>query len=214
MSKGWKYLWLRDVGAISAPAARTVRCASESGAAAGSRCSVGRGPRTADRRPPTMSTQQILFQDQVRPRPRRERASGARPVHALGFEATLLTQPAASPRSLRSRTRARNLTKVRGPRARGLWTRAMPDLGASPPACLHTVTRLQCRLTEEGYDMHLDLDVNTDLWPLELGERFTFALASTLSLDGAPDAGAHTRHGKHRTATARMQVALAAYGTH
>ena len=70
------------------------------------------------------------------------------------------------------------------------------------------------RLAEEGYDMHLDLDVNTDLWPLELGERFTFALASTLSLDGAPDAGAHTRHGKHRTATARMQVALAAYGTH
>ena len=161
-----------------------------------------------------MSTQQILFQDQVRPRPRRERASGARPAHALGFEATLLTQPAASPRSLRSRTRARNLTKVRGPRARGLWTRAMPDLGASPPARLRTVTRLQCRLTEEGYDMHLDLDVNTDLWPLELGERFTFALASTLSLDGAPDAGAHTRHGNHRTATARMQVALAAYGTH
>ena len=38
--------------------------------------------------------------------------------------------------------------------------------------------------------MHLDLDVNTDLWPLELGERFTFALASTLSLDGAPDTGA------------------------
>ena len=75
----------------------------------------------------------------------------------------------------------------------------MPDLGASPPARLRTVTRLQCRLTEEGYDMHLDLDVNTDLWPLELGERFTFALASTLSLDGAPDAGAHTRHGKHRT---------------
>merc|ERR1712166_797426 len=53
------------------------------------------------------------------------------------------------------------------------------------------VTRLQCRLTEEGYDMHLDLDVNTDLWPLELGERFTFALASTLSLDGAPDTGAY-----------------------
>ena len=126
MFSGWFNAWkYSDVGAISAPA-RTVR--DESGAAAGSRCSVGRGPRTADRRPPTMSTQQILFQDQVRPRPRRERASGARPAHALGFEATLLTQPAASPRSLRSRTRARNLTKVRGPRARGLWTRAMPDL--------------------------------------------------------------------------------------
>ena len=42
--------------------------------------------------------------------------------------------------------------------------------------------------------MHLDLDVNTDLWPLELGERFPFALASTLSLDGAPDTGVRARH--------------------
>ena len=132
--------WQIDVGAISAPepgpcAARRER------SAAGSRCSVGRGPRTADRRSQTMSTQ-ILFQDQVRPRPRRERASGARPAHALGFEATLLTQPAASPRSLRSRTRARNLTKVRGPLARGLWTRATSDLvrlTTCPPPHSHTL---------------------------------------------------------------------------
>ena len=58
---------------------------------------------------------------------------------------------------------------------------------------------MQCRLTEEGYDMHLDLDVNTDLWPLELGERFTFALASTLSLDGAPDTGVRVGLGHENT---------------
>lgn len=60
---------------------------------------------------------------------------------------------------------------------------------AAPCAC-RAVTRLQCRLTEEGYDMVLDLDVNTDLYPLEIGDKFSLALAPTLSLDGAPDAGA------------------------
>tara|TARA_B100000780_G_C20848217_1_gene337102 strand:+ start:152 stop:376 length:225 start_codon:yes stop_codon:yes gene_type:complete len=73
---------------------------------------------------------------------------------------------------------------------------------------------LQCRLTEEGYDMHLDLDVNTDLWPLELGERFTFALASTLSLDGAPDTGARWVFMKTRDRRSRAhEAALAARGT-
>lgn len=48
------------------------------------------------------------------------------------------------------------------------------------------VARLYCRLAEEGYEMSLDLDVNSDLHPLELNDKFTFALASTLSLDGAP----------------------------
>ena len=90
MSKGLKYLWSfrsdRNPGWRNiSPGGPDRALRDESGAAAGSRCSVGRGPRTADRRPPTMSTQQILFQDQVRPRPRRERASGARPVHALGL---------------------------------------------------------------------------------------------------------------------------------
>ena len=68
--------------------------------------------------------------------------------------------------------------------------------------------------------MHLDLDVNTDLWPLELGERFTFALASTLSLDGAPDAGAHTRawktqdcHSAHASGAGSLWHALAPHGT-
>lgn len=48
------------------------------------------------------------------------------------------------------------------------------------------VARLHCRLAEEGYDMTLDLDVNCDLQPVELNDKFTFALASTLSPDGTP----------------------------
>ena len=48
------------------------------------------------------------------------------------------------------------------------------------------VARLHCRLAEEGYDMILDLDVNSDLHPLELNDKFTFALASTLNPEGMP----------------------------
>lgn len=48
------------------------------------------------------------------------------------------------------------------------------------------VARLTCRLAEEGYDMGLELDINSDLYPLEVNDKFTFALASTLSPDGSP----------------------------
>ena len=71
------------------------------------------------------------------------------------------------------------------------------------------VTRVQCRLTEEGYDMTLDLDVNTDVWPLDLGERFTFALASTLSLEGEPDTGSYDQE---RKASLLDQYEYAMYG--
>ena len=117
----------RDVGAISAPAARTVRCATraERRLARGARSDEALGPPTADRR-------RCRHRSSFRIRCAHAHGASVHRAHAprmhSGFEATLLTQPAASPRSLRSRTRARNLTKVRGPRARGLWTRAMPDL--------------------------------------------------------------------------------------
>jgi DNA-directed RNA polymerases I, II, and III subunit RPABC3 len=53
------------------------------------------------------------------------------------------------------------------------------------------VARLVCRLAEELYEMELHLDVNSDLSTLELNDKFTFALASTLSPDGAPDSEAY-----------------------
>ena len=55
------------------------------------------------------------------------------------------------------------------------------------------VTRVNCRLAEEGYEMTLDLDVNTDLWPLAREDKFSFCLASTLSLEGTPDSGVQSR---------------------
>ena len=51
------------------------------------------------------------------------------------------------------------------------------------------VARLSCRLADESYEMALDLDVNSDLCPLENNDRFTLALAKTLSPDGAMDTG-------------------------
>ena len=58
------------------------------------------------------------------------------------------------------------------------------------------VSRLQCRLTDEGYEMSLDMDINSDLFPLDINDRFTFALASTLALDGRPDSGTFDQSGQ------------------
>ena len=58
------------------------------------------------------------------------------------------------------------------------------------------VGRLHCRLAEEGYELQLDLDVNSDLLDLQPGERFALLLTSTLDLDGAADAGVYDQSGK------------------
>ena len=52
------------------------------------------------------------------------------------------------------------------------------------------VSRIHCRL-EEGYELQLDLDINSDLFPLEVGDRFSFLLTSTLSPEGDFDAGVY-----------------------
>ena len=57
------------------------------------------------------------------------------------------------------------------------------------------VSRLACRLADEGYDMNLDMDVNSDLFNLEINDRFTLALASTLALDGSVDSGTYDQSG-------------------
>ena len=43
--------------------------------------------------------------------------------------------------------------------------------------------------------MALDLDINSDLYTLEISDRFTFALASTLALDGTQDSGTYDQSG-------------------
>ncbi|KAJ1994487.1 DNA-directed RNA polymerases I, II, and III subunit RPABC3 [Dimargaris cristalligena] len=48
------------------------------------------------------------------------------------------------------------------------------------------VSRLNAR--SENYGMELILDYNIELYPLEIGTKFSLVLASSLSLDGAADA--------------------------
>ncbi|EFJ22680.1 hypothetical protein SELMODRAFT_105067 [Selaginella moellendorffii] len=52
----------------------------------------------------------------------------------------------------------------------------------------------------EQFDMHLLLDVNCDVYPLHRDEKFTMALAPTLSLDGTPDEGVLDQSGKRSLA--------------
>ena len=37
--------------------------------------------------------------------------------------------------------------------------------------------------------MLMQLDVNTEVYPMSVGDKFTMVLAPTLSLDGTPDTG-------------------------
>lgn len=37
--------------------------------------------------------------------------------------------------------------------------------------------------------MFMHLDVNTEIYPMDVGDKFTMALAHTLNLDGTPDTG-------------------------
>ena len=41
--------------------------------------------------------------------------------------------------------------------------------------------------------MYMQLDVNTDIYPMHAGEKFAMSLASTLDLDGTPDTGYYTQ---------------------
>lgn len=48
------------------------------------------------------------------------------------------------------------------------------------------VSRFVCRSTPYG-DSELTLDVNVDVYPIEIGAKFTYVLASTLNTDGSPE---------------------------
>eukprot|EP00656_Telonema_subtile_P042052 TRINITY_DN4747_c0_g1_i1.p1 TRINITY_DN4747_c0_g1~~TRINITY_DN4747_c0_g1_i1.p1 ORF type:complete len:144 (+),score=39.71 TRINITY_DN4747_c0_g1_i1:204-635(+) len=56
------------------------------------------------------------------------------------------------------------------------------------------VSRLVCR--SENYEMELTLDVNTDIYPVYLQDRFTMVLVSSLSLDGSPDDDSYDQSGR------------------
>lgn len=56
------------------------------------------------------------------------------------------------------------------------------------------VTRIVCKGV--SYEMDLTLDVNSEVYPMKQGEKFTLALASTLDLDGKPDDGLYNQTGE------------------
>ncbi|KAI3759189.1 hypothetical protein L6452_06805 [Arctium lappa] len=52
------------------------------------------------------------------------------------------------------------------------------------------VNRIETR--SDQFDMYMLLDVNTEVYPMHVGEKFMMVLASTLNLDGTPDSGFFT----------------------
>ncbi|KAL6909397.1 hypothetical protein ACP4OV_001678 [Aristida adscensionis] len=48
----------------------------------------------------------------------------------------------------------------------------------------------------ERFDMYMQLDVATEVYPMHVDDKFTMALAPTLSLDGTPDTGFFTQTGR------------------
>ncbi|CAH2033508.1 unnamed protein product [Thlaspi arvense] len=52
------------------------------------------------------------------------------------------------------------------------------------------VTRVEAR--SHNLEMFMHLDVNTEVYPMAVGDKFTLAMAPTLNLDGTPDTGYFT----------------------
>ncbi|KDO52424.1 hypothetical protein CISIN_1g032138mg [Citrus sinensis] len=52
------------------------------------------------------------------------------------------------------------------------------------------VSRIEAH--SQNCDMYMLLDVNSELYPMRVGDKFTMALAHTLNLDGTPDTGYYT----------------------
>ncbi|XP_044473897.1 DNA-directed RNA polymerases II, IV and V subunit 8B-like [Mangifera indica] len=56
------------------------------------------------------------------------------------------------------------------------------------------VCRIEAR--SQNCDMYMLLDVNVDIYPMRVGDKFALALAHTLNLDGTPDTGYYTPGGR------------------
>nr|KYP73988.1 DNA-directed RNA polymerases I, II, and III subunit RPABC3 [Cajanus cajan] len=53
------------------------------------------------------------------------------------------------------------------------------------------VTRIEA--TSEKFDMFMHLDINSEIYPLKVGQKLTMVLVSTLNPDGTPDTGYYTQ---------------------
>lgn len=57
----------------------------------------------------------------------------------------------------------------------------------------NAVSRIEAR--SQNCDMYMLLDVNVEIYPMHVGDKFALALAHTLNLDGTPDSGYYTQVG-------------------
>ena len=69
---------------------------------------------------------------------------------------------------------------------------ALIGLKQSPLLSLHDcLLRLHCE--SESFKMDLVLDINSWVYPMDLGDKFRLVLANTLREDGCPDSGMLSR---------------------
>lgn len=68
------------------------------------------------------------------------------------------------------------------------------------------VSRIEAR--SEQFDMYMQLDINTEIYPLHVGEKFTMVLAPTLSLDGTPDSGYFTQGGGRKSLADKFEYVM------
>jgi hypothetical protein len=55
------------------------------------------------------------------------------------------------------------------------------------------VSRIEAQ--SQTYNLHLTLDVNTEIYPLKVNDRFSLAIATTLRKDGVADEGCFDQSG-------------------
>lgn len=75
------------------------------------------------------------------------------------------------------------------------------SLARAPQTPLLPIPVSRIRAKSDLFEMDMLLDVNTDIYPLAVGDKLSFLLASTLSLDGTPHPPTYdaVRAGSRRT---------------
>lgn len=68
------------------------------------------------------------------------------------------------------------------------------------------MTRVVCKGV--SYELELTLDINSEVYRLRQNEKFTFALVSTLDLEGKPDDGTFNQSGKVRLYMSRLALVV------
>ena len=72
------------------------------------------------------------------------------------------------------------------------------------------VSRFDCQ--GENYEMKLSLDINTDIYPMWKGDKFSLALSHTLHADGTPDDGMYNANIAHADNTLLEKYDYVMYG--